>query len=360
MVEHHAPRYEALSKPQTSLHKRSFVLSSAELDTLVSLHDSLYQTLAHVNALLSSPRQLRDTITNQALLEVFSELPAPYFPFDSRQATFLTTEIIMSQDDGQPRIVSIDAHTGRRLDDLCRLNSIGFGLFSRKEEVIRTLQNHFKEQEMVMVRNSSDRIKYPHLSQALVHAGVPVLHQSSRETEENVSEQWQCILEMPFMQVRGKRRKRLHTNASFFIEPMAHLSGQRMLALLSHPECVGAFSSLKGIDRLSHSIPRTYLMDAEDIPPDAVLKSSAPLASQRCLGSYGSFPSIELRRLSRNLVAQERVRPRTISLPTSHTPCPVHLFLISYRGKLLAGMGVARVPANGIPAHDALLSIEIC
>lgn len=366
MVEHYSPREEVPSKPKIVTSDRSFSIDRAEFQHLRRVHKALYLASKRVRRLICSGVSNQHSSLHPDIQMILAGLDARHMAFDGRDATFMTTEVVMDKD-RRPYIVSIDAHSARHWDSIVGLSRIGHTSLTRSDLLIEAIRKHFSGQELVFIRDSHNRIRYPNFSNALIRQGATVKHRTLSETNEETLNSWQCILELPFMQARKKLCRKLHEKASFLIEPFLHFSSQRMLALLSDEGCYRVIDDYRSIEAptmddfaaLQRAIPRTYLMGSPSIPMDARVKLSAPLASQRCIGRYDAVPSIQLLRGARGMVAQESINPYCIEIPKGHSKCPLRLILVSYRGEVLAGVGIAQVPANGVPTREVFVDITI-
>jgi hypothetical protein len=259
----------------------------------------------------------------------------------------------------------MNAHSARHWDVMTTLSRPDPASITSTERLVDAINQRFRGRDIVII-GDADRTGYPHLTSALHRYGIQTMHQSFDETDRQSTKTWQCVFELPLLNGRRELCRRIHRKTSFVIEPYPHLSGQFVLALLSNAQQDIAVSDIlqnrildeDALALLQLRIPKTYSLASTGVPPDALVKAAPPLSSQRCLGRYDQIaPRIDLTECLYRFVAQERIAPFRIAIPNENNHCPVRLIFVSYRGEVLTGMAVVRIPSNGHPERDVALDL---
>lgn len=365
MVDHYLPREEVPYKQQI-ITRDVFKVTEKEHVRLCKLHNRLYRILNATHRMLGSDVLLRRTGTGEWIRNFLKNPDHHALKGDGRDVTFMTTEIVLDQH-RNPFIVSVDAHSARHWDDIALLSRENIGNLTSAHQFVEAIGMHFQDRELVIVRDSQGCERYSGLCRMLNRSGISVIHRTASEVENELEHSWQCLLELPFMQVRKQRRQRMYERASFLIQPHAYLSSQRVLAMLGREECYDALADAshpsftrEEFQKVQRAIPRTQLMERDtEVDPDRLVKLSAPLTSQCCIGSYQAVSPMEISRRANGMVAQERIRPFTMFVPALGSMLPVRLILISYRGSILTGIAIAGDSSQRVKFQEAHMPVMI-
>lgn len=364
-----APYSHEPSQPSIPSPLQTFELSADEYRNIERLHLSLLRTLRRLHEIsfgeprvvgdLAAPKAIRDLLCADAPKPLVEPLGTPLF---------LTTEIILDED-RDPYIVSVDAHSARHWENLIAFDE------RNAKDLVEAIWDQLHGRPLMIIVEARVCRCYPTLSTVLQEEGATVIRRNMREAarlaekalaQPDEPHAQPCIIEYPFMRGKKRQRRAIAKGADAIIQPFVHLSDQRILALLSRPMPEGVRDTIaideescSDLDRVRTSIPDTRIVSAdEEIPENYVIKFASPLTSQRVLGTVGEIRPAYLSILARKTVAQQAVPCKKMHVH-GHGDCPLRLIVASYGGSILSMIGIARIPANGQPSRDLAVRINL-
>ena len=227
----HEPSHPSIPSPL-----QTFELSADEYGNIERLHLSLLRTLRRLHEIsIGEPRVVSD-LTAPKTIQDLLRAGAPEPPAEPvGTPLFLTTEIILDEE-RNPYIVSVDAHSARHWENLIAFDK------QYENKLIEAIQDWLEERPLTIIVDARIRRCYPTIGTVLQAKGATVIRRNIKETARRAERALAqpdeprtrpCIIEYPFM--RGKKRDRnaIAKGADMVIQPFAHLSDQRILALLS-------------------------------------------------------------------------------------------------------------------------------
>lgn len=357
------------SHPSTPSPLQTFEISANEYENIERLQLSLLRTLRRLHEIsIGEPRVVSDLTAPKAIQDLL-RAGAPEPPAEPvGTPLFLTTEIILDEE-RNPYIVSVDAHSARHWENLIAFDK------QYENKLIEAIQDWLEERPLTIIVDARIRRCYPTIGTVLQAKGATVIRRNIKETARRAEHALAqpdeprarpCIIEYPFMRGKKHDRRAIAKGANMIIQPFAHLSDQRILALLSGsmPKSVRDAiaineESCSDLDRVRVSIPDTRIVSAnEEIPEGYVIKCADPLTSQRVFGTVEEIRPAYLSMLTRKVVAQRTI-PCTKMHVHGHGDCLLRLIVASYGGNVLSMIGIARIPANGRPSRDFPVQISL-
>ena len=340
---------------------RSFLLRPHEYERLSEIHAALDRALQGLHRYVTGHDQYGYAGAAQRIRSRMVG-PLPLLEYAGRMPTFVTTEFVLDVH-RQPHLVSVNAHSARHWDAIVAVSRDASSALSASR-LIQAIAGRFKGWDLVHIEEAP-HARAPQLMRALMDQGVRIRSRTLDEAMRQSSKEWQCMFDLPLSAGRAQIREQIYRRSSFTIEPCVHLSHQSMLTLLCETERDVAVSDIvrnriidaETLAQLQSCVAKTYSIASTSLPTNAVMKSALPMSVQRCLSRSDVNEQMRNTELLEAYVAQERIEPLHVSIPSAHEPCPVRLICVSYRGELLTGMAVARIPSNGQPARDVPLEL---